>query len=132
MGICSLLDISKMEYFPVSWRSKAVIANWSFSVDKPEGRPPFLPLALAATSPALVRSRIISLSNSANEAKILNVNLPVAVVVSMWSCRLTKLTPFSLNTATRSTRWRRERPRRSNFQTTTWSPLWRVAKRFFS
>jgi len=34
--------------------------------------PPILLLVLAAESPALVRSRMVSLSNSANEPKMLN------------------------------------------------------------
>ena len=46
-------------------------------------RPPLLPLALAALRPALVLSRINSLSNCARAAKILKISSPEAVVVSM-------------------------------------------------
>lgn len=132
MGICSLLAISEIAYFPVSCRSSAVNANCRFSGDKPFGLPSFFPLALAASSSALVRSRIISLSNSANDAKILKVKLPVAVVVSMWSCKLIKFTSFSLKSATRSTKSLRERPRRSNFQTSTLSPFLIFFRSFLS
>ena len=52
------------------------------------GLPPSRPLALAAWSPALVRSRIRSRSNSAREAKILKMSLPLLVVVSILSVRL--------------------------------------------
>jgi len=132
MGSFNLLAISAIEYLPVSWRSWAVNANCSFSGDKPDGRPPFLPLAFAASSPALVRSRMISCSNSANEAKILKVNLPVAVVVSMWSCKLTKFTSCSWKSATKSTKSLSDRPSLSSFQTTTWSPFLRFPRSFLS
>jgi hypothetical protein len=51
--------------------------------DKPAGWPPFFPLALAESKPAFVLSRIISRSNSASDAKMLKVNLPVGVAVLM-------------------------------------------------
>lgn len=44
--------------------------------------PSFVPLALARASPALTRSRIISLSNSADTPIIWNSALPAGVVVS--------------------------------------------------
>ena len=47
------------------------------------GLPPTRPRALAAVSPACVRSRISSASNSANAAKIPNTIRPLAVVVSI-------------------------------------------------
>ena len=59
------------------------------------GRPPALPLLLAAVSPARVRSRIISRSNSARAPKIWKTSFPPDVVVSMSSCRDLKLTPLS-------------------------------------
>ena len=46
------------------------------------GRPPRRPRARAAASPARVRSRISSASNSANAAKIPKTRRPFAVVVS--------------------------------------------------
>jgi len=62
--------------------------------DKPFGLPPALPLAFAATKPALVFSLMISRPNSASEAKILKVNLPVEVAVLMPSCKLRKSIPL--------------------------------------
>jgi hypothetical protein len=52
------------------------------------GLPPFFPLALAAVKPAVVRSRIKLLSNSAKAPKIWKINFPPLVVVSMFSVRL--------------------------------------------
>jgi hypothetical protein len=47
------------------------------------GRPPIRPRARAAARPAMVRSAISSLSNSAKAAKIPNAKRPLAVVVSI-------------------------------------------------
>lgn len=47
------------------------------------GRLPVLPLALAASSPARVRSRIRSRSNWANDPKMLNMSVPPGVLVSI-------------------------------------------------
>lgn len=47
------------------------------------GRPPFLPRALAAARPAIVRSEMSARSNSARAAKIPKTSFPDAVVVSM-------------------------------------------------
>lgn len=58
----------------------------------PAGLPPFLPQALAEVRPAFVLLDMISLSNSASDANMLNGNRPVAVLVSIPSCRLEKLT----------------------------------------
>jgi hypothetical protein len=49
------------------------------------GRPPILPRALAASRPALDRSRIIERSNSANAPKMWKISRPPAVVVSICS-----------------------------------------------
>lgn len=49
------------------------------------GRPPTLPLARAAASPALVRARISSLSNSARAERMWKMSLPVDLVVPMAS-----------------------------------------------
>jgi hypothetical protein len=58
-------------------------------------RPPFLPLARAAISPAFVRSRISSLSKSANEAKIPKISRPAGVVVSIFApCPLNTRNPI--------------------------------------
>jgi hypothetical protein len=48
--------------------------------------------------------------------------LAAGVVVSIASWRLRKPTPHSARPVMVSTRWRRERPRRSSFQTTRVSP----------
>ena len=48
--------------------------------------------------------------------------LAAGVVVSMASCRLRNPTPRSASPVMVSTRWWRERPRRSSFQTTRVSP----------
>jgi hypothetical protein len=51
--------------------------------------PPFRPLALAASSPAIVLSRIRFLSNSATAPNTWNRSFPPGVVVSMFSRRAT-------------------------------------------
>src|SRR5699024_1405109 len=51
------------------------------------GRPPTRPRARAAASPALVRSVMMSRSNSAREAKMWKTSRPPGEVVSMFSCR---------------------------------------------
>lgn len=51
-------------------------AAFFFFSSTPLGRPPLLPRARAAVSPAWVRSRIMSRSNSASEAKIWKMSLP--------------------------------------------------------
>jgi hypothetical protein len=76
----------------------------------------------AAASPALVRSRIRSRSNSARAAKTWKTSLPPGVVVSIASCRLRNPIPCSASPVTVSTRCRSDRPRRSSFQTTRVSP----------
>jgi hypothetical protein len=47
------------------------------------GLPPIRPFFLATSRPALTLSFIKSRSNSASDPKILNINLPVLVVVSI-------------------------------------------------
>jgi hypothetical protein len=51
------------------------------------GRPPMRPRARAAASPAVVRSRTRSRSNSARAANTWKTSLPPGVVVSIASCR---------------------------------------------
>ena len=94
---------------------------WAF-LDKPLGLPPILPLARAALSPAKVRSRMISLSNSATDANILKINLPWAVLVSIGSQRLFKPTCLSINRPTSSTKCFNDLPSRSSFHITSKSP----------
>lgn len=67
-------------------------------------RPPFLPLALAASRPALVRSWISLRSNWASEENILNINSPEAVVVSMAPSQIDlKPIPLILKSSTNDT-----------------------------
>ncbi len=87
-----------------------------------EGRPPLRPRALAAASPAIVRSRMISRSNWANAPNRWNTSRPPAVVVSIDSRSDRNPTPRSSSAVTVSIRWRRERPRRPRRQTTRVSP----------
>ena len=56
-------------------------------------RPPFLPLTLAASSPAIVLSRMMSRSNSATLAKMWKTSFPPGVVVSRLSRRETNSRP---------------------------------------
>ncbi len=75
-----------------SWSPEADMARAvdSFAGVHTVGRPPVLPLALAAASPAMVRSRISSRSNWASAPNTWNVSRPVGVEVSICSPRLTK------------------------------------------
>src|SRR3954470_12963094 len=52
------------------------LANLIFSGDSAFGRPPSFPLDLAASSPALVRSLMISRSNSASAPKMWKMSFP--------------------------------------------------------
>ena len=100
------------------------VSAWARFLSSSSGRrPPLLPRPRAASSPALVRSRMRSRSNSARAAKTWKTSLPSLVVVSMLSWRLRNPIPRSRRAASVSTRWRSDRPRRSSFQTTTVSPL---------
>ena len=70
-------------------------------------------------SPARVRSRISSRSNSASAAKMPNTRRPAAVVVSICApCPVStrRPTPRVDRSCTVLTRWARVRPRRSSFQ----------------
>lgn len=86
------------------------------------GRPPVLPLALAASSPARVRSRIRSRSNWAKDPKMLNMRVPSGVLVSIASVSDRNCTPLASKLLMSSTRFCRDRPSLSSFQTTTVSP----------
>lgn len=77
--------------------------------------------------PAMVRSLINSLSSSATAAMIENVNLPVAVVVSMASRSEMKSMFFDLKSSRAVTKCRVERANLSNFQTATMSSWPRCA-----
>jgi hypothetical protein len=86
------------------------------------GRPPFRPRARAALSPACVRSRMISRSNSASAPKIWNISFPPDVVVSIASVIDLKPIPRLLRPVIVSMRCLRERPSRSSLHTTRVSP----------
>ena len=80
----------------------------------------------AAVSPAKVRSRISSRSNSASAAKMPNTRRPAAVVVSIcapYPVSTRRPTPRVDRFCTVLTRWAMVRPRRSSFQTTSTSPV---------
>ena len=97
------------------------------------GLPPNLPLDLADDRPASVLSEIRSLSNWAREAKILNINSPEAVVVSIVPSWIDlNLIPLSFNPETIETKSFRDLPRRSSLHTTSTSPLDRVDIHFSS
>ena len=66
--------------------SRCAIAAWAsrtWAFDSANFLPPLRPRARAALSPATVRSRISSRSNSASAAKMPNTRRPAAVVVSI-------------------------------------------------
>src|SRR5215213_5753524 len=91
------LAIAATVYCPeqyISW------ATWSLCPVSTDGRPPRRPRARAAASPALVRSRMRSRSNSANAANTWKTSLPPGVVVSMASWRLRNPTPHSARPVT--------------------------------
>ena len=89
------------------------------------GLPPFRPLALAAVSPAVVRSLIRFLSNSASAPKIWKISLPPLVVVSIFSVRLLNPIPRPSSMVIVPIKSLRERPNRSKRQTTNVSLGWR-------
>jgi hypothetical protein len=70
----------------------------------------------------MVRSRIRSRSNSANDPKMWNTNRPPGVVVSIASCNDRNPTPRSANPRTVSIRCGNDRPNRSSRHTTNVSP----------
>ena len=89
----------------------------------PHRRPaPCRPRARAAAGPAIVRSRIRSLSHSAGAPNKWKVSLPPGVPVSMLSVRDRNATPRRSRSLTTSIRWRSDRPSRSGLHTVTLSP----------
>ena len=81
--IDNFLQISITDNFFSLYNVSAAHAVASDVCDNPLGLPPRRPRARAALNPACVRSRMTSRSNSAREAKILKINRPCDVVVSM-------------------------------------------------
>ena len=90
--------------------------------------PPLRPLALAAESPASVRSRMMSRSSSAINAVIRKKNFPIAVEVSIFSFKLSSSTPRFFKSSASSMRCFVERLARSNFQMTSVSPFLRWSR----
>jgi hypothetical protein len=119
LEMCSVSQISLMLCSLLSYRD---LASAAFLASSAFGLPPNLPLARAAFSPALVRSRITSRSNSASAPKIWNTSLPPDVVVSMFSCKLLKPMPLALKPFISSMSCLRVRPSLSKRQTTKVSP----------
>ena len=89
-----------------------------------DGRPPLRPRALAAASPAFVRSWIRRRSNCASAEKMFRTSSPEADVVSIIPSAIDR-NPISrsLRSSIMFTKWRIERPSRSRRQTTSVSPL---------
>jgi hypothetical protein len=78
------------------------------------GRPPDFPRALAAASPAIVRSLMRFRSNSESAPKMWKISCPVAEEVSMASVTLRKAIRWEARWFTVSMRCVRERARRSS------------------
>jgi hypothetical protein len=85
------------------------------------GRPILRPFDRAFRMPAFTRSWMRARSNSAIAPIIRNIRRPDGVVRSRLSRRLTKSIPSDSNSARELTKWRRDRPNRSSFQTRTTS-----------
>ena len=69
-------------------------------------RPVYLPCSLAIAIPSRWRCKMYSRSSSATAANTVSINLPVGVVVSIASLRLTNSTCFSVSRSTRSSKSR--------------------------
>lgn len=85
-------------------------------------RPPILPRSRAAARPARVRSMFSSLSISASAPITWKKKRPAAVLVSMLSVRLRKLTPRACSSDTSVIRSRTLRPNGLSLQATSSSP----------
>jgi hypothetical protein len=96
------------------------------------GLPPFRPLALAASRPAIVRSRMMLRSNSAKAPKMWKISRPPAVVVSIASVRDRNPHSRLCSSSTVSINWANDLTSRSSFQTTSVSPGLRKSSAAFS
>lgn len=83
------------------------------------GLPSIFPFLTARRRPSLVLSLIRSLSSSANAARTVTKNLPLLVLTSILSCRLTKDTPLSYSSCISRIISVVLLPHRSSFQTHT-------------
>lgn len=117
----NFLQISITDNFFSLYNVSAAHAVASDAFDNPLGLPPRRPRARAALNPACVHSRITSRSNSARDAKILKINHPCGLCVSIGSFKLHKPIFFSSNCCSSSIKFLSDRPRRSNFQITSTS-----------
>ena len=111
--------------FPAKFRDRGIavaIAAWArrtWALVRANLRPPLRPLMRAADSPAIVRSRINSLSNSASATKMPKTRRPDVIVVSICApcpVRTRSPTPRPDNASTVLTRYARLRPSRSRRQ----------------
>jgi hypothetical protein len=80
------IDATVFDLSAYSFRARATFEDFGLRL----GRPPDFPLALAATSPAMVRSLMRLRSNSASAPKMWKTSWPVAEEVSMFSVMLRK------------------------------------------
>ena len=85
------------------------------------GFPLYTPLSFASSIPSLWRSFIVSLSNSARDANILNTSFPLGVVVSKFSLIEINCTSFSLSLSTKLIRSFKDLPNREISSTGTTS-----------
>ena len=89
-------------------------------------RPVYLPRSLAIAIPSRWRCKMYSRSSSATATNTVSINLPVGVVVSIASLRLTNSTCFSVSRSTRSSRSRAFLANRLIDSTITVSPQQRA------
>ena len=101
----------------------AILMSSAFSL----GLPPVLPLARAASRPALVRSEILLCSNSASIAMSWKNSMPVGVLVLTSSVSDTKLMFRFFSRSSVSMSCCNDRPSRSSFHTTRVSPSFRYS-----
>ena len=113
--------ISTADFFCL-YNITAVSAFFFASGLNPSFSHPLYPLSFAAEIPALVRSRMVSRSNSANQPKMFSNKRPWTVDVSIESLIEVKFTLFTLKISIRFISSFNNRARRSNFQTITESP----------
>lgn len=112
LAIAEMLSPALRSFLAVSFCSS--VRAW--------GLPICAPLALAACSPALVRSDMSARSYSAKDAAIWKNILPRAVEVSMPSLRDWKCTPLACRSSRVATRSLRDLPSLSMLATTRVSP----------
>ena len=99
---------------------KYALISFSFNWTR-GGRPSLTPLERACSSPALTRSRMSSLSNSANTESSPLIARPMAVEKSKASVIETNFTFNSFNSSSEPTTSEVDLPQRSSFQTITMS-----------